>query len=204
MKNGLLNTNRWMLTLAVLPALLFSYNTQAQTSPSTDASALKRSMTGELFQNTRFEEWKEGVPVGWIIWNPEKGYSVKPGPESPEGRSTVEFVPNEGGAANLGARLTSKDCALVSGDTLVLEMDFRIDAGISMEIILNTFYGADSSGKSTNTLPLYGDGQWNTIQLTLPSLPQDWTRMDMGLYASGIKQGGVFISRISLKAHPQI
>ncbi|MBW7866021.1 MAG: hypothetical protein H3C30_16610 [Candidatus Hydrogenedentes bacterium] len=207
MRNGRLTMIFWIQgAMTVLTVLVFMCNARAQDIPSTpspDQAALKGSMTGELLQNTHFEEWKGDRPVGWG-WNTNQGSSAKPGAEGPDGHPTVMLVPNAEGVMDFGTFADCKDAILRPDDSLLLEIILKVDEGVPMEIRVTMLHGPNASEKTPVLLPFQGDGNWNTIQLTLPTLPKDLARINLSIRVLGAKQGTAYISFASLRVSPQI
>lgn len=178
---------------------------RAQDAPAAapDPDTLARGMTGELLKNTRFDKWEGGRPVGWG-WNANQGSSAKPGPEGPTGDPTLEMVPNPEGVMDFGTMVDLKSNPVLPGDTLLLDITLKVDEDVPMEIRITMTHGPDASERTAVPLPFQGDGNWNTLQFTLPDLPNDLARLNLDIRIRGAKQGTAYLGSASLRVSPAI
>ncbi len=188
--------------LCAVPA--WSARGQDTSGSAPDSDTLARGMTGELLKNTRFEKWDGDKPVGWSFWNPAKGSSVKRGPEGPDGGPTVELVPGEGGNVDFGAEVSDKETVFQNGDCLLLEVTLKVDEGVPMELLVTMTHGPNAKEKTPKALPFTGDGNWNTLRLTLPEIPKDLAKIGLSIRVRGAAKGTAYISSASLILSSQV
>ena len=157
---------------------------------------------GELNPNTYFADWKDGVPVGWAVWNPAKGCSVKPRQEEPGKSPTVEMVPNAEGVVDFCYNLPAKEAGIHAGDSILLEVELRVDADAPVELILRM--RPESSGVDLR-LPYTGEGLWRTLRISVTAPAVEIDSLDVSIRLRGVKKGTVaLVRRVSLMLVPPV
>lgn len=168
------------------------------------ARALQVGMTGELLVNGDFSQWDGPLPTGWGVWNPAKGCKAVPGPAGPNGAPSLELVPDDAGFVDLGTQVSSAYGMLQEGDGLLLTLTLKAEQEVPMEILLVVVHGENAEEKATTKLPFKGDGNWNTVQYTLPALPPKPDRVELAIRVRGAKEGTAYLSRASLRVLPPV
>ena len=166
----------------------------------TPAASAARS--GELNPNTYFADWKDGVPVGWTVWNPAYGCKVKQREDESGKRASVEVVPSAEGFADLCCRVQAKEAGINAGDSLILEVELRADADAPLELMLRM--RPESAGVDLH-LPCTGEGVWRTLRISVTVPTADIELLDVAVRLRGVKQGTlVLVRRASLMLVPPI
>lgn len=193
-----------ILAALLLAAALPGAAQEADAETRARARALQAGMTGELLVNGDFSQWDGERPAGWGIWNPAKGCKAAPGPTGPNGAPSLELVPDDAGFVDLTARVPAANGMLHAGDSLLLTLTLRADQGVPMEILLTVVHGENAGEKTAAKLPFNGDGNWNTLQYTLPPLPPNPDRVELAVRVRGAKEGTAHVSRASLRVLPPV
>lgn len=193
-----------LLLAAALAALAPAGAQEADKEAKARARALQAGMTGELLENTDFSQWDGSRPAGWSIWNPIKGCKAVPGPPGPSGAPSLELVPDDAGFIDLNARVPAANGMLHPGESLLLTLTLRADQEVPMEILVTVVHGENAGEKTASKLPFKGDGNWNTIQYTLPALPPNPDRIELAIRVRGAKEGTAYVSRASLRVLPPV
>ena len=175
-----------------------------ETDEEAKACALQAGMTGELLVNGDFSQWDGSLPTRWGIWNPAKGCKAVPGPTGPNGAPSLELVPDDAGFVDFGTQVSKEFGMLQEGDGLLLTLTLKADQEVPMEILLVVVHGENAEEKTTAKLPFKGDGNWNTIQYTLPVLPPKPDRVELAIRVRGAKGGTAYLSRASLRVLPPV
>jgi hypothetical protein len=193
-----------LLLAAVFYALMPAGAQEADEETKARARALQAGMTGELLVNGDFSQWDGSRPVGWGIWNPIKGCKVVPGPTGPSGAPSLELVPDDAGFVDVTARVRAANGMLHAGDCLLVTLTLKADQGVPMEILMTVVHGENAGEKTAAKLPFKGDGNWNTLQYTLPALPPNPDRVELAIRIRGAKEGTAYVSRASLRVLPPV
>ena len=189
-----------LLLVAALPGATQEADKEAKAR----ARALQAGMTGELLVNGYFSQWGGDKPAGWGVWNPAKGCKAVPGPTGPNGAPSLELVPDDAGFVDLTARAPAANGMLHAGDSVLLTLTLKADQEVPMEILLTVVHGENAGEKTAAKLPFKGDGNWNTIQYTLPALPTNPDRVELAIRMRGAKEGAAYVSRASLRVLPPV
>ncbi len=166
------------------------------------SAAVSAARSGELNPNTYFADWKDGAPVGWSVWNPADGCSVRQKEVESGKAPVVELVPSPAGFIDFCYRVPTKETGISGGDSILLEVEFRADAGAPAELMLRM--RPESSGVDLR-LPCAGEGVWRTlrISMTVPAVETD--ALEVALRLRGVKQGTVaLVRRASIMLIPPV
>lgn len=193
-----------ILAALLLAAALPGAAQEADAETRARARALQAGMTGELLVNGDFSQWDGERPAGWGIWNPAKGCKAAPGPTGPNGAPSLELVTDDAGFVDFGTQVSKAYGMLQEGDGLLLTLTLKADQEVPMEILLVVVHGENAEEKTTAKLPFKGDGNWNTVQYTLPALPPKPDRVELAIRVRGAKGGTAYLSRASLRVLPPV
>jgi hypothetical protein len=164
--------------------------------------AVSAARSGELNPNTYFADWKDGVPAGWTVWNPADGCAVKQKEEEPGKPPMVQLVPSREGYVDFSMRIPEKEAGILAGDSLLLEVEFRADAGAPAELMLRML--PESSGVDLR-VPYTGEGVWRTLRISVKVPETETESLQVAVRLRGVKQGTIaLVRRASLMLIPPV